>query len=60
MSTREEILEKFHKAFGIAIDESPTIELLRLRQTLIREEAEELFQEMDTAITLLEQGKEVP
>lgn len=58
--TREECVREFHQAFGVAIDEKPTIDLLRLCRTLIKEEAEELFAEIDKVISLLEQEQEVP
>ena len=58
--TREEYIEEFHKAFGASINKIPTAELLRLRKTLINEEAKELFEEFDKAIDILEKGKEVP
>jgi predicted HAD superfamily Cof-like phosphohydrolase len=58
--TREAYLTEFHTAFGAAINELPTVELLRLRKALIEEEANELYQEFDTAIALIEKGQEVP
>ena len=57
---REEYIKEFHKAFNVAIDEEPTIELLKLRQTLVSEEAKELSEEFDKAIKLMERGERVP
>lgn len=57
---RESLIQEFHEAFGLAIDEVPNITLLKLRKTLIEEEVRELFVEMDTAIELLNSGKPVP
>jgi predicted HAD superfamily Cof-like phosphohydrolase len=58
--TREDYIEEFHKAFGVAINTEPTVELLKLRKTLISEETKEVIEELDKAIELLESGKEVP
>lgn len=59
MKNREEVIELLHKAFNLPIDAEPTVPLLQLRRTLIEEEVQELFVEIDTAITALEQGKNV-
>lgn len=59
-NSRERHIEEFHKAFGVAVDERPTSEILKLRRTLIGEEAKELFVEFDKAISLLEKGEDVP
>ncbi len=58
--TREDVIEEFHKKFGIEIDKQPTVKLLKLRRALIDEEVKELFSDMDTAISHLEKGEEVP
>ncbi len=58
--TREDVIEEFHKKFGIEIDKQPTVKLLKLRRTLIDEEVKELFSDMNTAILHLEKGEDVP
>jgi predicted HAD superfamily Cof-like phosphohydrolase len=58
--TREDYIEEFHKAFNVAVNEEPTVELLRLRKTLILEEVKELVEEFDKAIGYLEVGDAVP
>jgi predicted HAD superfamily Cof-like phosphohydrolase len=57
---REARVEALHAAFGLAINESATPELLALRKTLIAEETAELFADMDTAIGLLSRDETVP
>ena len=59
-STREDVVKEFHKTFTVEIDAEPTVELLQSRRALIKEETEELFSDIDLAISLLEQGKTVP
>jgi len=58
--TREDYIKDFHEAFGLDVASEPTIKLLKLRRTLINEEAKELFAEIDTAISYLENNKKVP
>ena len=58
--SREEMITEFHRAFEQGVHEEPTVEVLKLRRTLIHEETKELCVDMDEAIALLEQGKEVP
>ena len=58
--TREDYLREFHTAFGQDVDAQPTIKLLKLRRTLIDEETKELFADIDTAISYLEKGEEIP
>ena len=58
--TREDHIKNFHKAFGLDIHSEPTVKILKLRRTLIDEETKELFSDMDTAISYLEKGEEVP
>lgn len=58
--TREDYIEDFHKAFNVAVGEEPTVELLKLRKTLVSEEFRELIEELDKAINLLEGGGTVP
>ncbi|MDO8495724.1 MAG: nucleoside triphosphate pyrophosphohydrolase family protein [bacterium] len=58
--SREELIKDFHQAFGLSIDEEPTVRLLELRRTLIGEEVKELFADMDSAIAHLKEGKAVP
>ncbi|HEY4505997.1 MAG TPA: hypothetical protein VJJ24_00890 [Candidatus Paceibacterota bacterium] len=58
--TREDFIEEFHVAFGVAVNENPTVQLLKLRKNLISEEAKELIEELDKAISLLETGALVP
>ncbi len=60
MKTREEVITEFHRAFEQGVHEEPTVEMLKLRRTLISEEAKEFCADMDEAIALLEQGKKVP
>lgn len=57
---REDYLKDFHEAFGLDVHADPTVQLLKLRRTLIDEETKELFADIDTAISCLEAGKEVP
>jgi predicted HAD superfamily Cof-like phosphohydrolase len=57
--TNEEYIREFHAAFGVVIEEEPTVELLKLRKTLINEEVKEFFEELDFIIKQLEEGKEV-
>lgn len=58
--TREDYIEEFHKAFDVAVYAEPTVELLKLRKTLISEEAEEVIAELNKVIGLLEKNEEVP
>ena len=58
--TREDVIEEFHKKFGIEIDKQLTVKLLELRRALIDEEVKELFSDMDTAISHLKKGEEIP
>ena len=58
--SREDYIKEFHDAFGRDIDSEPTVEILKLRKTLIGEEVKELFADIDTAIAHLEKGEEVP
>jgi predicted HAD superfamily Cof-like phosphohydrolase len=58
--TREDLVEEFHKAFGVEVNAEPTVEILKLRKTIISEECRELVEELDKAIELLENDKEVP
>ncbi len=60
VKTREDYIKEFHNAFGQGVHQEPTVEVLKLRRTLIAEEAKELFEEIDAAIALLESGKPVP
>ncbi|MBI5078168.1 MAG: hypothetical protein HZB11_02245 [Candidatus Yonathbacteria bacterium] len=60
MRTREDYIKDFHEAFGVDVHSDPTVQLLKLRRTLIDEETKELFADIDTAISCLEAGKEVP
>lgn len=57
--TNEEYIEEFHKAFGVSVEEEPTVELLKLRKTLISEEVKEFFEELDFVIEKLERGEEI-
>jgi predicted HAD superfamily Cof-like phosphohydrolase len=57
---REDILRIFHTAFNLPLDAEPSVELMRLRRTLIAEETKELFSDMDEAIAYLERGESVP
>ncbi len=59
MKTREDYIREFHEAFGVDVHSDPTVQLLKLRRTLIDEETKELFADIDTAISCLEAGKEV-
>jgi len=40
--SREDYIKKFHQAFGQGVNTEPTVELLKLRKTLISEEVREL------------------
>jgi predicted HAD superfamily Cof-like phosphohydrolase len=57
--TNEDYIEEFHKAFGVAIREKPTIPLLKLRRDLIAEEVKEFFDELDLIADKLKVGKRV-
>jgi predicted HAD superfamily Cof-like phosphohydrolase len=58
--TREDYIKEFHQAFGLDVNEDPTVKILQLRKTLIGEEVKELFSDIDEAIAHLENGREVP
>lgn len=58
--TREEKVLQFHKAFGLSVNQEPSIQLLELRKTLISEEVKELVYEIDFAIKLLQEKAEIP
>lgn len=60
LKTREDYIADFHRAFNVAVDAEPTVEILKLRRTLIEEETKELFADIDTAIGHLERGETVP
>lgn len=57
--SNEEYIEEFHKAFGVSVCEEPSIELLKLRKTLINEEVKEFFAEVDAAVAKLERGEKI-
>ncbi|MHB1163592.1 MAG: hypothetical protein ACYCZZ_03705 [Minisyncoccota bacterium] len=59
-TTREDRVREFHEAFDLDVGAEPTIKLLKLRRTLIDEETQELFSDIDTAIAHLERGEFVP
>lgn len=56
MSTREDIVQEFHSAFGSAISQPLSPELLKLRFNLIREESDELLDEIERIEIGLEDG----
>lgn len=58
--SREDLIKEFHEAFTCAMNVEPTVEVLALRRTLIREEVDELMSAMDTAMAHLAQGAPVP
>lgn len=58
--TREEKVLQFHKAFGLSVNQEPSVQLLELRKTLISEEVKELIYEIDLAIKLLQEKAEIP
>ncbi|MFZ2500975.1 MAG: hypothetical protein WAW90_03275 [Minisyncoccia bacterium] len=58
--TREDSIRDFHTAFELDIESEPTIQLLKLRRTLIDEETKELFSDIDSAVAYLEKGEPVP
>lgn len=58
--TREDYIKEFHEAFNQEVHAEPTIKLLKLRRTLIEEEAKELLADIDLAIAHLEQESPVP
>lgn len=60
IKSREDHIKDFHEAFGVDVHAEPSIQLLKLRRTLIDEEVKELFAEIDTAIAYLEKNEEVP
>lgn len=53
-------VEEFHKAFGLAIDEPVTEDLMSLRDSLIKEEGKELSDEMvDTFLSVPRYSTEI-
>lgn len=56
MATREDIVKEFHSAFGSAIDQPLSPELLKLRFNLIREESDELLDEIERIEIGLDDG----
>ncbi len=60
MKTREDYIKEFHQAFGQGVHEEPTLNVLKLRKTLISEETKELMVEIDTALAHIEKGETVP
>lgn len=58
--SREDYIKDFHEAFGRGVHTEPTVEVLKLRKTLISEEVKELSADIDTAIACLEKGEVVP
>ncbi len=58
--SREDYIKDFHEAFGQDVHTEPTVEVLKLRKTLINEEVRELSADIDTAIACLEKGEVVP
>ena len=56
MNKYEELVAQCHKAFAQAIDAPYSADLLKLRQKLINEEAQELNIELDTLIRETENG----
>lgn len=56
----EELVEEFHRTFGVPIGAEPTAALLASRQVIIHEEIKELFADMDTATAHLQRGEVVP
>ena len=59
MKTNEEYIKEFHEAFGVVVEEEPTVELLKLRKTLITEEVKVFFEELDLVIKKLEAGEKI-
>ena len=59
MSKYEAKVEQFHKAMNLPINTTFNADLLKLRKRLIEEEVKELFDELDTAISLTEKGQPV-
>lgn len=57
--TREDCVRDFHIAFKLDMDSEPTVQVLKLRRTLIDEEIKELFADIDAAIAHLENGEVV-
>ena len=57
---REDSVREFHEVFGLTIGADPTVKLLQLRRSLIDEETQELFSDIDAAIAYLEKGEVVP
>lgn len=57
---REKTIKILHEAFNLPINAKPSIELLKLRKTLINEEAREVSEEIDKVITKLEAQEEIP
>jgi len=56
--TNEDYVRDFHEAFGAPVGEEPTVELLKLRRSLVSEETQEFFEELDLIIKKIESGKE--
>lgn len=57
--SRENAVREFHKAFGVAIQEKASLELVKLRRDLILEESTELILALDNVISMLELGYEI-
>lgn len=58
--TREDFIKEFNDAFIRKSNQDPTVELLKFRKRLINEEVQELFSDIDTAISILENGDKIP
>ena len=59
MTKYEEKVQKFHQVMNLPIDVPFNVELLELRKRLIKEETEELFAEIDAAISQIKESQNV-
>ncbi|KND48779.1 MAG: putative secreted protein [Parcubacteria bacterium C7867-003] len=60
MKTRENYVKEFNEAFMRKSHQEPSSDLLKFRKRLINEEVNELFSDIDEAVSILEKGEEIP
>lgn len=60
IDTREQVIAHFSEIFGTSVNEEPTVELLELQRKLIEEEINELFSDIESAISYIKKGETVP
>ncbi len=57
IDTREQVIAHFSEIFGTSVNEEPTVELLELQRKLIEEEINELFSDIESAISYIKKVK---